>query len=387
MRRVAFLCSNAASTGLFRGPLVADCVARGHRVYVFAPDYTPATKERISRLNAEPVDFRMDRTGANPVGELRVVLELTRLLRGLEIDTCLGFMTKLAIYGCIAGFFARVPDRYAMVEGLGYFFTRHGRRPNLRTAVIRRIIVLLYRVSLPLARRLFLLNPDDAVELAETGSLDSVEVSVLDSGIGIDTSEYRAAPPVEEPLTFLMVSRLLREKGVREYAAAAERLKRDHPSVRFVLVGPEDTNPGGIAKTEAQAWVERGLLEWPGAVADTRSWYESANVYVLPSYREGMPRTVLEAMAAGRPVITTDAPGCRETIAGCGTARQDNGVREGRNGFLVPVGSADALVAAMKRFVEDPALVARMGAESRRLAESRFDVRRANARILGEMNL
>ena len=353
----------------------------------FAPDYTRDTKERLGRMGAEPIDFRMERTGANPFREIRVIAELTRLLRGLEIDTCLGFMTKLATYGCLAGFLARVPDRYAMVEGLGYFFTRHGRRAKIRTELIRRAIVLLYRVSLPLARRLFLLNPDDAVDLAETGALDRVEVSIIDSGIGIDTSEYREAPPVEDPLTFLMVSRLLREKGVREFADAAEELKRKHPSTRFVLVGPEDTNPGGIPETEARSWVERELMEWPGAVPDTRPWYESASVYVLPSYREGMPRTVLEAMAMARPIITTDAPGCRETVSGCGPARHGSGVREGRNGFLVPAGNAGALAEAMKRFLEDPDLVARMGAESRRLAERRFDVRRANARILKEMNL
>jgi glycosyltransferase involved in cell wall biosynthesis len=380
---IALLCNNAASVRLFRGPLIAEMVRRGYRVSVFAPDFSAEDRQHVAGLGAEPVDFRMERTGANPARDTFVIIGLARRLRRLRIDACIGFMTKLVIYGSIAGFLAGVADRYSMIEGLGYFFTEGG--ASARKAVIRRVITILYRLSLPLNRVLFVLNPDDARDLAAMGALGRTRVVVLD-GTGVDPGEFPVAPPPAGPARFLLVGRLLREKGVREFAAAADRLKREHPDARFVLVGPEDTNPGGIGAAEVRDWVARGTVEWPGPVADTRPWYRDASVYVLPSYREGMPRTTLEAMATGRPVITTDAPGCRETVAGAGAPGPD-GVREGENGLLVPVGDAAALAAAMERFLREPGLAARMGAASRRLVEERFAADRVNAAILEETGL
>ncbi|MBN2536774.1 glycosyltransferase family 4 protein [candidate division WOR-3 bacterium] len=377
-RSIALLCNNAAAVGPFRGPLVCELVRRGSRVFVFAPDYDAATRALVAGLGAEPVDFRMERTGTNPARDLLVIIGLARRLRALRVDACLGFMTKLVIYGALAGFLARVPRRCGMVEGLGYFFTVGGR--GWRKTIVRTVITVLYRLSLPRLRTLFALNPDDARVLAGFGAR---RVVVLD-GVGIDTGDYPAAPLPDGPPGFLMVGRLLAEKGVRDFAAAADLVRRDFPDARFTLVGPEDSNPGGIAGDEARQWVARGTLEWPGPVADTRPWYRAATVYVLPSYREGMPRTVLEALATERPVITTDAPGCRETIAGAGAPGPDR-VRVGENGLLVPVGDARALAAAMRRFLREPALAARMGAAGRRLAVERFDVRTVNARVLEEL--
>ena len=396
-RRIALLCNHAPAVAGFRGPLIRDMVKRDAVVYAFAPNYTDRTKKQVVELGAVPVDFQMNRTGANLVQEMLAVVRLERLLRGLRIDVCLGFMTKLVVYGSIAAFFAGVRNRYSMIEGLGYFFTKDDRKVDLRKTLIRSAITLLYRLCLPLNRTLFFLNPDDPADLAAEGALGRTSVLVLDGGIGIDIREYTSASLDGESVTFLLVARLLREKGVREYVSAAERLKQAYPQVRFVLVGSEDTNPGGIGETEARDWVERGTLDWPGAVPDAKPWYRSANVYVLPSYREGMPRTVLEAMALGRPVITSDAPGCREAVQRLdsnetidlrsGRFPATGRVIHGRNGFLVPVRDVEALAEAMEYFVVNPELIPRMGAESRRLAEERFDVRKVNARILQEIGL
>jgi glycosyltransferase involved in cell wall biosynthesis len=393
-RNVALLCNNAAAVGTFRGPLIRALVEKGCRVHVFAPDFSAGTKEQVSALGAEPAEFGMDRSGVNPVKDLSVILRLAQRLKSLRIDTCLGFMTKLVIYGSLASFFAGVPNRLSMIEGLGYFFTE-GPDMRIRKGLIRRIIISLYRMSLPLNRALFVLNPDDARDLATAGALGKTPVIVLD-GIGVDIHDFAGEPPKGDVVKFILVGRLLSEKGVREYAAAAEKVKREHPSASFALVGAEDDRRGGIGAAEAREWVKRGIVEWPGALADVRPWLKSAGVCVLPSYyREGMPRTVLEAMAMSRPIITTDAPGCRETVQrlGCGEALSlklgrfpvTGRVIQGRNGFLIPVRDVDALVEAMEYFIANPELLPRMGAESRRLAEDRFDVRKVNARILQEM--
>jgi glycosyltransferase involved in cell wall biosynthesis len=211
------------------------------------------------------------------------------------------------------------------------------------------------------------LNPDDRREFVERG-LAPADRAVVLGGIGVDLDAWASAPPVREPVTFLLVARLLREKGIVEYATAAREVRGRHPGVRFLLLGGLDSNPGGLGRAEVQSWVDEGILEWPGHV-EVRPWMMRASVFVLPSWREGVPRSTQEAMAMGRPVITTDAPGCRETI------------EDGVNGYRVPVRDAQALAQAMLRFVRDPDLIESMGAASRRLAEDRFDVRQVNARL------
>jgi glycosyltransferase involved in cell wall biosynthesis len=172
-----------------------------------------------------------------------------------------------------------------------------------------------------------------------------------------------------------MAARLLREKGIVEYARAAMIIKEKHPDTRFILLGGLDTNPGGLSRDEVEQWAEKGTPEWPGQVSDVCRWLAQTSVYVLPSYREGVPRSTQEAMAMARPVITTDAPGCRETVI------------DGKNGFLVPVRDADALAAAMERFIMQPDLIEMMGQVSRKIAEERFDVRKINQVILREMDI
>ena len=160
-----------------------------------------------------------------------------------------------------------------------------------------------------------------------------------------------------------------------EYAGAARLIKKKHPDTRFILLGSLDSNPGALSESEVQQWVSDGILEWPGHVPDLRPWLAQTSVYVLPSYREGLPRSTQEAMAMARPVITADAPGCRDTVI------------NGQNGFLVPVRDADALAAAMERFIVQPDLIDKMGQASRNMAEERFDARKTNQVILREMGI
>ena len=193
-------------------------------------------------------------------------------------------------------------------------------------------------------------------------------------GIGVLLDEWQPAPPVTQPVTFTLAARLLKEKGICEYAEAAKIIKRRYPRTRFILLGGLDTNPGALKREEVEKWVRDDILEWYGNVPDVRPYFAQTSVYVLPSYyREGVPRSTQEAMAMGRPVITTDAPGCRETVI------------DGVNGFLIPPRDPEALIKAMERFILRPELIIQMGNESRKLVEERFDARKQNQKFLREI--
>ncbi len=373
LKRLHLVGHAAGATLNFRAPLIADLVAAGCRVAVLAPDWTPQQLERLRALGAQGALFPLARTGLNPLQDLRTLWALYRHLRRARPDAVLTFAAKTNVWGMLAAAWAGVPRRVAMVEGMGYAFTdgEQGRR-TLKQRALGWVLAGLYRWAFRAANCVLVLNPDDARDLQHDCGL-SADKTVLLGGIGLPLDEWPCQPPHFEPLTFTLVARLLREKGVREFLEAARQIKGEYPKTRFWLLGPLDENPGGLTRDDIEPWVREGLVEWPGAV-DVRPWLAQTSVFVLPSYREGVPRSTQEAMALGRPVITTDAPGCRETVV------------DGLNGFLVPPRDVAALAAAMRRFIEEPALVETMGRESRRLAEERFDVRRANAllmRVLG----
>lgn len=367
--RIALIGNQAFSLLNFRGALIRDLVAAGAEVFAFAPDYDEATRGEARALGAEPVDFSISRAFGSPVRELGDILRLARTLRRLRVEVCFSFIVKVTIYATLAARLAEVPRRVAMLEGLGFAFIEEEGGTSWRKGLIRQAVVSLGRLTLPMAKPLIVLNPDDQ-KMAVRLRWAKPENVVCLGGIGVDLDQWHLVPPVTAPVTFLLAARLLREKGIVEYVEAARRVKARHPKARFILLGGLDDNPGALTEGELQRWVEEGTIEWPGHVS-VQPWLTQASVYVLPSYyREGVPRSTQEAMAMGRPVITTDAPGCRETVV------------EGVNGFLVPVRDAEALAERMQWFVEHPEAIASMGAESRRLAEERFDVHEINRRLM-----
>lgn len=238
-----------------------------------------------------------------------------------------------------------------------------------------RLVRILYRFALTKAHKVFFQNPDDERLFRELGLMPAAVPSIVVNGSGVDLASFAMSPILKRMPVFLMIGRLIGDKGLREYAEAAKRVKGIHPEARFQLIGWLDTNPDAIAQSELDWWIADGTLEFLGKLDDVRPAIADSTVYVLPSYREGTPRTVLEAMSMGRPIITTDAPGCRETVI------------DGENGFLVPVKSVDALVEAMLKFIEDPTLAPRMGRRSREIAEEKYDVHKVNAVMLHEMGI
>lgn len=357
----------------FRGPLIESLLAVGCKVHVAVPGLDPYSDIAI-RLKARDVqvhDIALQRTGMNPAKDLSVLFALRKLMRQIRADYVLGYTIKPVIYGSLAAWIAGVTNRFALITGLGYAFT--GEATGLRN-VLRRLIQQLYRFSLSRNRLVFFQNPDDEALFRELSLLNPAIPSCVVNGSGVDVAEYRTTALPEKP-SFLLIARLLGDKGVREYAQAAALVKHRFPEVTFRLVGWIDDNPDAISQAELDGWIETGTIEFLGKLSDVRPAISDSSVYVLPSYREGTPRTVLEAMAMGRAVITTDAPGCRETVV------------DGNNGFLVPVQDAATLAETMVKFIDNPDLVAAMGARSRQIAEEKYDVHTVNAVMLREMGL
>lgn len=370
--KIAVITSQASSLVNFRGPLLAEMRQRGYEVLAFAPNLDHDIRAALVEMGVQPIEFSMSRSGMNPFREVAVIAELRRLLRRHRPDVCFAYFIKPVIYGAIAAWLARVPRRYGLIEGLGFAFTATS-GADTRRQLVRGAITFMARFAFRRLQRVIFLNPDDMQELADRRLVVPGQTALL-GAIGIDLDEWSVAPLPRGEITFILVARLLRDKGIGEYAAAARILRTDYPEARFLLLGGLDQNPAAMPRTEVEAWTAEGLIEWPGHVP-VRPWLERASVFVLPSYREGVPRSTQEAMALGRPVITTDAPGCRETVI------------DGRNGFLVPPRDPQALAAAMRHFIEHPQDIATMGAESRKLAEERFDVHVQNSRLLGFLDL
>lgn len=354
----------------FRGPLIAALQARGLQVHVAAPDLPHGDPIRL-QLQAAGVAVHsvpLRRTGTNPVADMQTLWSLWRLMRRVRPDHVLGYTVKPVVYGSLAAWLARVPRRFALITGLGYAFQQQGQGSALQALVQR-----LYALALGRVHAVFFQNPDDEALFRDRALVAPGAHTCVVNGSGVDVGAFTVAPLPPGPPCFLLIARLLGDKGVREYAQAAHRIRMVHPGVRCLLVGWIDTNPDAIAQHELDAWVAEGSLEFLGRLSDVRPAIAACSVYVLPSYREGTPRTVLEAMAMGRAVITTDAPGCRETVV------------DGDNGFLVPVKSVNALAQAMERFITEPDLAARVGARSRQMAEEKYDVHKVNAVMLREM--
>ena len=360
----------------FRGPLIAAFQAKGFVVHAAAPDY-PTRSVAYQNLEAGGLIVHkvpMSRVGTNPFADFRTAWALWRLIRQIGPGVVLAYTVKPVVYGLLAAWLAGVPQRFALITGLGYAYRRAGQRSRLEI-----LVTVLYRFALARAHRVFFQNPDDLVFFQRLGILGPQTPSCVVNGSGVDLDLFPAKPlPASAfagSVSFLFIGRLLGNKGIREYAEAARLLKHRHPNAQFVLAGWIDDNPDAISQTELDCWTEDGRIKFLGRLEDVRPALEACSVFVLPSYSEGTPRAVLEAMAIGRPIVTTDAPGCRETVI------------NGDNGFLVPVQDAKALANAMSRFINEPSLQYIMGARSRKIAEDKYCVLKVNAAILAGIGL
>lgn len=371
MARVVILSSYAPSLVEFRGHLIRRLVGEGHEVVAVAPEMNADVKDSLQSWGADWESVPMDRNGVNPTRDVQTLWHLHRLFDRLEPDVFLGYTIKPVVYGLLAAWIADVPARYALITGLGASFTNVA---GARQYLLQMLASLLYGLSLRTSQRVVFQNPDDAYLFCARRLVGGPEDIALVNGSGVDVEEFRPAPLPKKPI-FLMISRLLKNKGVAEYIAAAEQVRAYHEEASFRLVGWCDGGPDAPDEGELNSWLDSRAIEYLGRLDDVRPAIAESSVYVLPSYREGTPRTVLEAMAMGRPIITTDVPGCRQTV------------ESGVNGLLVPPRDPSALVDAMSHFVENRGSVEKMGRQSRRIAEERFDVRQVTDSMLAALEL
>jgi glycosyltransferase involved in cell wall biosynthesis len=358
----------------FRGDLVDALLSRGMQVHVALPDLD-ANSALHSKFLAKGLVIHkvtMQRAGMNPIADLYTMWQLLQLIKAIKPDTVLANMIKPVIYGMMASSMAGVPHRFALISGLGYAFQDGNQR-----GLLRRVAEGLYTLSLSGTHKVFFQNPDDLNLFHQLGILKPNAPSCVVNGSGVNVDYYAYTPIPKGVPRFLLIARLLSYKGVREYVAAAKLVKAQYPEARFTLVGWIDyENPSAITQAELDTWIAEGTIDYMGRLADVRPAIAQCSVFVLPSsYREGTPRSILEAMSMGRAIITTDAPGCRETV------------RSEDNGLLVPICSVDELVKAMLKFVENSELVQRFGQRSREIAEEKYDVHKVNQIMLNEMGI
>jgi glycosyltransferase involved in cell wall biosynthesis len=336
----------------FRSGLIQALTARGVRVAIASPDGIP---DREIELPVDVHRIPMDRSGVNPFADGHLALRYARLMRRLRPRALLTYTIKPNIYGALAARLAGIPS-IVNISGLGTAFIRDG--------LFSRFVGALYRVALAKAHVVFFQNPDDRELFLSRRIVNPGNVRML-PGSGIDLKRFALAPPLtaETPPTFLFVGRLLTDKGVREFVEAAEVTKSQCPGARFQLLG--DLDPGNrtaVSEEELGRWVAGGTVEYLGPTSDVRPFIAGASAVVLPSYREGLPRSLLEGGAMGRPLIATDVPGCREIV------------QDGVTGVLCQVRSAASLANAMARFIAmDLRHRQALGHAARRKVESEYD--------------
>jgi glycosyltransferase involved in cell wall biosynthesis len=368
-RRTIVLSANSDwNIANFRSGLIRALRGAGYELVVVAPQ-DPAADARMRELEVEQIPIRIERSGLNPLEDLKLLLRYRILLKRIRPVAYLGYTIKPNVYGSWASASLGIPA-IPNVSGLGTAFIRNG--------PLQRIVTRLYRIGFRRAPAVFFQNDEDRRLFVERRLVRPEQTRLL-PGSGVDLDHFSAAPQAGGPATFLLVGRLLRDKGIGEFVEAARLLRDDLPEARFQLLGPiDEQNRTAISRREVDTWVDDGLVEYLGATDDVRPFIAGATAIVLPSYREGLPRSLLEGAAMERPLIATDVPGCRDVV------------ENGANGYLCIVRDASSLAGAMKRLAELPAerRIA-MGRQGRRMVEERFSeeiVIRAYLDVLATLN-
>jgi glycosyltransferase involved in cell wall biosynthesis len=363
------LSSYAPTLFFFREDMMNAMINNGHEVIAAAPESEEEWGQKFKDRNIKYVSIKgIERTGTNPLKDILGFFSIHKAIKREKPDKIFAYQAKTIIYGCIASKLSGIKDIYALMGGLGSVF-----RNKDGKGLARDILKIEYKVAFNCCRKVFFQNSDDSNEIVSAGLIKDKNI-VMINGSGVNLNKFTKKPMPSNPI-FLFVGRIIKDKGIIEYTEAAKEVKEKYPEARIQIVGYFDTNPTAIKEEEIYQLVEDGIIEYLGPTDDVRPFLEKCSVYVLPSYHEGTPKSVLEAMATGRPIITTDAPGCRETVI------------DGTNGFLVPVKNAVSLAEKMIWMIEHKEESAKMGQESLRICKDKFDVNKVNKVILETMNL
>ena len=371
--RIVVVGGYAPSLLTFRGPLLAEMVRRGHDVVAMGAEGSPSVSARLDAIGVRFEEVPFVRAGLKAGQDARAFAHLLVRLRQLRPDVVLSYTIKPVIYGSLAARLVGVPRRVALITGLGFAFSTQASSARLR--LVRTLAVRLLRLGLQQCDLVVFQNHDDEAELLRHALVPSSARRAVVRGSGVDLVHYAPASLPPRPLRFLFIGRLLADKGIREFIEAARAMKRWAPQVRFTVVGEVDANPASVTRSELDTWIREGLIDYVGFADDVRPHIAACHVLVLPSYREGTPRAVLEAMSMQRAVITTDAPGCRETVV------------HDESGILVPVRDPAAVLAAMKRTWDEPRLVETLAAAARARAVALYGANAVAETMLTTMAL
>lgn len=363
-RKIAVIGALPSSLLNFRGELIKRLAEKNFNVVAMASGALDTEICSIEKIANRYIDYPVTRNGLNPVKDLFTLWSLKRVFSSIRPDIVLAYTIKPIIWGGMAARLTGVPKFFALVTGLGFAFQSGNFMKNL----LVRVVTFLYREALKNSAGVIFQNVDNMNTFISKGIVPKEKCYIV-SGSGVDLQRFNIEPLPATP-KFLLIARLLVDKGIWEYCNAAAIVKVRYPNAEFHLVGPEDPSPNGIRRDELKALIDQGVVFYHGAVSDVRPFLADCSIFVLPSYHEGMPRSVLEAMAMGRPILTTDVPGCRDTV--------ENGV----NGWLVEKANVEQLVARMLWFIENPGAWQEMGENAHKIAINRFDVNKVNLKIL-----
>ena len=317
-------------------------------------------EHRFEKLGFDFVSIDVQQHGTNPLKEWKLVKEFSSIYKKYQPDAVLNFSIKPCLYGGYAAKKLGVEKAGYMVTGLGYIFLTSGFKAKL----LKKLTVSRYRKNLRKQDHVFFQNKDDAKLFEDFQITNSAKTHVL-PGTGIDLKEFPFSKKNSDQISqvrFLYIGRMLKDKGLVELVKACYALRKLGCSFQCDLVGPLDTNPSAIKFPEIQSWQKKNLIRYHGETEDIKQFLKDSHVFVLPSYREGLPRAGLEAMSMGLPIITTDVPGCREIV------------EHGVNGLLVEAKHSTPLAKSMKRFIDDKSMIEKMGKKSRLICEEKFSV-------------
>ncbi|VYS95797.1 glycosyltransferase [Campylobacter ureolyticus] len=366
-----FIIGNVASMMInFRKELITK-LSKNHEVFCLVSDYTKKDKDIIDSFGAIPLDYSLNSKGLNPFKDIIATIELYKIIKKHNPDIVFSFFVKPVIFSSIAAKFAKTKRVVGMIEGLGNAFTINPKGSGLKTKIIKFIQILLYKISLPLLDNLIFLQNDDKKDLVDKYKIKVKNIDLL-GGIGVDLDKFSYSTPKIKPVKFIFIARLLAQKGIFEYLEAAKTIKEKYKeNVEFIVLGSfDEKNPFSLSKKVLDDYIKSGIITYPGFVNNPNEWIKNSSVFVLPSHREGVPRSTQEAMAIGRAIITTNSVGCKETVV------------DGVNGYLVPICDVKALINKMELFINNPNLIDKMGKESRKIAEQKYNVADVNKRLI-----
>ena len=374
MKHILIITSYGPSLINFRLPLIKKLLFKGYKVSVASPKdrFSDNLQKELKDIGVNINIFSLSGKGLNVFKDCKSILQIFKIIRDSKPNIIISYTAKPVIYtGLVLKCFKKI-SYFPLITGLGYAFID---RESVKYKIIKYLIIRLYRESLKNSAKTIFQNKDDQSLFSKLKIIKKKNISNVVNGSGVDLNQYPLSDLPSKPV-FLMISRLLIDKGVREYVEAAKIVRSNFSNVRFQLAGYIDSNPSSISAKVLQSWINEGNIEYLGEIKSVQSILKSCKYYVLPSYREGTPRSVLEALATGRPIITTDAPGCRETVI------------HKKNGLLVPIKDSTALANAMISLLEErDEVIKKMAFESYLIAKNKFEIDKVNKSMLNIMNL